>query len=506
MKNIVLFGAGKSATVLITFLKDLAEKNQWNFIVADAHLESAKEKLNGETENAQAVRVSLENKNERQRLVQKADVVISLMPPALHHVIAGDCLQFSKHLLTASYVDDQMKSYADEAKKKGLLFLCEAGLDPGIDHMSAMKMIDEIKSKGGEIASFKSHCGGLIAPESDTNPWHYKITWNPRNVIMAGKNGARFKENGEECFARYAELFKENKLVEIPEAGLWGYYPNRDSLPYAALYGLENADTFIRTTLRHPEFCWGWKSIVDLKLTDEEQFYETDNLSIASFFRTHFEKNGFGDWINEMLMSRLSFAKEMMEKLKMLLEAEEQVETKGAEVNEEMMLVNDRGELDTVSLDDVKDKAAETVAFKMHEANITMKQLFFLGIDDETMINKGRMNAAEILQFIIEKKWALSPGDKDMVLMYHEFEYILDDEIHRADSVLMIKGEDSTHTAMAKTVGLPLGIVAQLLLEGKMNERGLHVPITPAFYLPVLNELEKHGISFSERWSNNLII
>ena len=503
VKNIVLFGAGKSASVLIRYLKEQAESHHWNFTVADVDIESAREKLGGNSAQALALAVSVEDKNERQWLVQKADVVISLLPPALHHLIAGDCLQFKKHLLTASYVDDQMQSYASEIRKKGLLFLCEAGLDPGIDHMSAMKMIDAIRTKGGEITSFKSHCGGLVAPESDTNPWHYKITWNPRNVVMAGKNGARFKQGGEECLVRYSELFKDNQTLEIPGAGIWSYYPNRDSLTYANLYGLEQADTFIRTTLRHPEFCCGWKNIIDLKLTDEELYYETDNLSIRAFFRLHFENNGFGDWLNEMLLSRLTFAREMMQRLKELLEAEEQVARQGVELNEEMMLVNDRGELDRVRIDEVKDKAAETVAYKMHEANVTMKQLFFLGVDDESLINKGRMCAADILQFILEKKLALQPGDKDMVLMYHQLEYRLKNRVCKADSVLMIKGEDSPFTAMAKTVGLPLGIATKLLLEGTLKQRGLQVPVTPEFYIPILNELEKHGISFTERWTKH---
>lgn len=497
MKHILVFGAGKSATVLIEYLKELATENVWKVTIADANLQVASSKV-GDHALVTAVKVALENEEQRIALIREADVVISLMPPALHYLIARDCVALSKHLLTASYVDENIKLLEKEIKDKGLLFLCEMGLDPGIDHMSAMKLVDEIHAKGGKITSFVSHCGGLIAPESDTNPWHYKISWNPKNIVMAGKAGAVYKEGDAIKHLPYEQLFSVDRMLEIPEAGTWAYYPNRDSLPYAVLYGLESASTFIRTTLRHPEFCFGWKNIVDLKLTDETVFYDTNGMSIATFFKEHFDKHGFAKWLNEMLMSRLSFAKDMMEKLKELVEAEEQAVGKSTKEDEALMMVNDKGELNTFHIDDVKDKAAETVAYKMHEANIIMKQLLFLGLNDETVIDKGRLNAAEILQFIIEKKWVLQPTDKDMVLMLHEIEYELFGKLYVIKSSLMVKGKDNIHTAMAATVGLPLGIATKLLLENKIQKRGLHIPISPEFYKPVLAELANFGIEFKE--------
>jgi saccharopine dehydrogenase-like NADP-dependent oxidoreductase len=497
MKHILLFGAGKSATSLIDYLKKTSTDIVCKITVADADLATVQAKV-GEHPLVTAKQVNVESDGERRDLIKDADVVISLMPPHLHYLIATDCLELEKHLLTASYVDERIRSLEKDIEAKGLLFLCEMGLDPGIDHMSAMQIIDGIRKKEGTISSFRSHCGGLIAPESDTNPWHYKISWNARNVITAGKPGALYKENGNIVSLGYTQLFDSDKTVQFDD-DVYAYYPNRDSLKYIPLYQLEEATTFIRTTLRHPEFCFGWKNIVDLHLADEERVYQTNGITLADFFRQHFEKYGFSEWLSQMLVSRLSYAKEMMEKLMQLIEAEEQAEKQGAEPPEEVMLVDEKGELNSVEVDDIKDKAAETVAVKMHEANLSIKQLFFLGMDDEvTQINKGLCSAADVLQFIFETKLALQPEDKDMVLMLHEIDYTIDDKSHSIKSSLKVIGEDALHTAMAKTVGLPLGIAAKLILEDQLKLRGLQIPTNKAIYEPVLKELAQHGIEFTE--------
>lgn len=494
MKTILLFGAGKSATVLIDYLKQLAIDEVLHVIVADADKEAATQKV-GEDPLVKAVGIDITNESERQQLIKKADVVISLMPPALHYLIAVDCLQFEKHLLTASYVDENIKALSESIKQKNILFLCEMGLDPGIDHMSAMQIIDDIKNKGGVVTSFKSHCGGLVADESDDNPWHYKISWNPRNVVMAGKAGAVYKQDDQIKNKNHDNIFDFEFSLPINDI-LWSYYPNRDSLPYINTYGLESANTFIRTTIRHPEFMFGWKNLVELKLTDEEKVYDTNGLTIAQFFKQHFDKHGFSEWFGEMLMSRLNFAKDLMENLMKLVEAEEENKEPGDD--NELMLVNEKGELNTLDVDEVKTQAAETVAAKMHEANLSMKQLFFLGLDDETLIDKGLCSAADVLQFVLERKLLLTPADKDRVIMLHEIEYNLNGENKKIESLLDLDGKDAIHTAMAKTVGLPLGIAAKLILDGKITETGLHIPITPEIYEPVLSELEKHGIKFKE--------
>ncbi|MBS1566173.1 MAG: hypothetical protein JST39_17450, partial [Bacteroidetes bacterium] len=344
--------------------------------------------------------------------------------------------------------------------------------------------------------------GGLVAPESDDNPWHYKISWNPRNVVLAGKAGAVYKELGQLEQMPYDKLFNPARVVNIPETGFLAWYPNRDSLSYIPLYALESAETFIRTTLRYPEFCFGWKHIVDLKLTEETVEYDTTGMTLQQFFHCHFEKYGFSEWVQEQLISKFSQTKQLLEKLMSLLEAEEGASVEDRNAIQEFMVVGEDGRLEDVNLDEIKTTAAATVAGQMHEANLAMKQLFFLGMDDnETVIDKGMCSAADVLQFSLERKLALAAHDKDMVVMLHEIEYLLNGVRHAVQSSLVVKGEDQLHTAMAKTVGLPLGIAAKLILQGVITEKGLHIPIIPSIYDPVLRELHTHGIAFSEHHS-----
>lgn len=439
-KTILLFGAGKSATVLIDYLKKKSVEHNWLFIVADNNLAAIQSKL-GEAPQTRAVQLNIENATDRKDLVAKADIVISMMPPFLHYLIAMDCLEFGKNLLTASYTDAKIKELSADIEKKGLLFLCEMGLDPGIDHMSAMKLIHEIEAKNGQIISFKSHCGGLVAPENDDNPWHYKISWNPRNVVLAGKAGAIFKLNGAVFEKPYSEIFDSREEVNLPDLGALSYYPNRDSISYIDLYQLTDITTFIRTTLRYPSFIAGWKKMVDWKLTDELFQYQTQDLSIADFFKEHFDRYDLND---------------------------------------------------------------QVIAIQLNAANnesaaVLWKQFQFLGIEDhETQLPMKEGSAADILQFILEQKLALKMGEKDMVVMLHELEYLVGDQLHRIESSLITIGTDEQRTAMAKTVGLPLGIAAVLILEGMIQEKGLHIPIKASIYEPVLAALAKESIQFTE--------
>jgi saccharopine dehydrogenase (NADP+, L-glutamate forming) len=215
-----------------------------------------------------------------------------MLPAHLHFLVAKDCLDFEKPLFTASYVDDNMRSLADAIEAKQLLFLCEMGLDPGIDHMSAMAIIDEIHEKGGKITSFKSHCGGLIAPESDDNPWHYKISWNPRNIILAGKAGAIYLENGATVNKNYPEIFDQAPIVQLPGIGDLAFYPNRNSLSYIDTYHLHGVKDFVRTTLRYPAFCTGWNAIVQLDLTNETEIKLPPNTTVKEWFNVHIQQNG----------------------------------------------------------------------------------------------------------------------------------------------------------------------------------------------------------------------
>lgn len=497
MRKILLFGAGKSSTVLIDYLLKNALAENWQLTLADANLELAQSKI----ENAlggKAVSFDIKSDTVRKTYIKEADIVISLLPPGLHILVARDCLLFKKNLLTASYVDDDLKNMKEEIEKAGILFLCEMGLDPGIDHMSAKKLIDEIEEEDGTITSFMSHCGGLVAPESDNNPWRYKISWNPRNVVLAGKAGAIFKQNGQERRLTYPELFSVKRYVDIPGHEPLCWYPNRDSLGYTLIYGLLDCPTFIRTTLRHPDFMYGWKNIIDLNLTDEDFMYDTNGKTLMAFFQEHMDRMGFGNWLHQKMQEQFESSKKILEDLVNLVELEERAEEAGTEPLDEFMVVNETGNLQQLDLEEIKTNAAATVAFKMHEAKLTLKQLFFLGMDDDkTLINKGNCTAADALQFAVEKKLPLLPGDKDMVVMMHEIEYSYKDSKYKDTSTLIVTGENDKHTAMAKTVGLPLAIATKLILNGIITTKGLKIPVSSDIYLPVLEELEQHGIEFT---------
>ncbi len=431
MKTILLFGAGKSASVLIKYLEDLANSQFCKIIIADADFTALQKKVTAQT-LVEVFEIDILKTDEREQLIEKADVVISLMPPNLHYLIALNCIKFKKHLLTASYIDEIIRVHEDEIKNAGILFLYEMGLDPGIDHMSAMQLIHKIENKNGNISSFSSHCGGLISLKSDNNPWHYKISWNPRNVVLAGKAGAQYFENETVINRDYEHLFKNCKQVEINNLGILAYYPNRDCISYKNLYGLKTAKTFIRTTLRHPEFCKGWQIIIDFKLTDETPFYKTDGLTVTDFLEVHLKRFDL-----------------------------------------DLYYQNITDELLTV-------------------------QMNFL-FNNNAIINKGFCSAADVLQFILQDKLLLETNDHDMIVMQHEIEYHENELDKKITSTLIVEGDDNIKTAMAKTVGLPLGIAAKLILEGKIKIIGLHIPIIKEIYEPVMQQLKQNRIEFLER-------
>ena len=498
-KGILLFGAGKSATVLIDYLLGEAWEENWLLTVVDTDLAVVNKKI-GDSPHGRAASFDIFDDEARRDAIRKADIVISLMPPSLHILIAKDCVAFSKNLLTASYVDEAMRALKNDIEQKGLLFLCEMGLDPGIDHMSAKKLIDEIHEAGGRITTFLSYCGGLVAKESDNNPWHYKISWNPRNVVTAGKAGAIFKQNDQVTELEYKDLFSTKRYVPIPEGEVMCWYPNRDSLSYIPVYGLQHCSTFIRTTLRHPDFIYGWKNIIDLNLTDEKHLYETDGKTLSAFFKEHMDRSGFTEWLEQKLHDQFDSTKDLLAELVNLVALEQKAAEKGVEAAEEFMVVDDSGDLRNIDIDDLKVNAAASLADKMHDASLTLKQLFFLGMDDDiTVSNKGKCTAADVLQFVLERKLALLPTDKDLIIMLHEIEYQKDGKIYKSTSTLSLTGRDNVHTAMAATVGLPLGIAAKLVLNGTIREKGLRIPVTREIYAPVLEELKKHDIIFKEQ-------
>ncbi len=429
MKDILILGAGKSASVLIEFLVEEAQYNDWHIHVADANPDVAASKTGGQ-ERTSSYGINLENPDQLNKLVEASDLVISMLPPHMHTMVAASCLHHKKHFLNASYLTEDIAKMDKEAKSAGLSFICEMGLDPGIDHMSAMEMIHQIKAEGGRINGFRSHCGGLISPDSDDNPWHYKISWNPRNIVMAGKDGATYLEDNRITHTPYTDLFDPERTVSIPGMGDYAWYPNRDSLAYIDKYDLKEASTFVRTTLRHPDFCRGWNKIVELKLTDETYSYDTTGMNIRSFVSAHLARQG----IHSVVYS---------------------------DMNE-----------------------------------IISKQFAFLGMDSEEMINRGNCTAADVLQWIVERKLGLKPGDRDMIIMLHEISYTLNGEHKTRNSHLIVKGRDSIHTAMAKTVGLPLAFGARNILNGNIRRRGVFIPVYPDIYNLVLEDLKKQDIIF----------
>ncbi|MBX9850200.1 MAG: saccharopine dehydrogenase NADP-binding domain-containing protein [Cytophagaceae bacterium] len=432
MKKILILGAGRSSSVLIQYLLQKGKEQNWMVTVGDTSLESARQKINNHP-NGKAIIFDVHDQKIRETEIKEADLVISLLPPPFHPVVAQACLAFSKSLLTASYVSPEIQSMHDEAVKKNVLILMEVGLDPGIDHMSAMKELDEIKSKGGKLTSFKSYTGGLIAPESDTNPWHYKITWNPRNVVLAGKGTSKFLEHGKIKEVDYKKLFNTTEKISVKGYGDFEGYPNRDSLKYLDTYQLKDLSTFIRGTLRRPGYCSSWNILVQLGLTDEN--YKIQEAKITYKELIKMLNKDYEQKIN-------SFAKEDLERVK------------------------------------------------------------WLGCLDERPIGISDVSPADVLQNLIEEKWKLAQGDKDMIVMQHQFEYEVKGKKKKLISSLVVRGDDEINTAMAKTVGLPLAISARLFLEGKIKLSGVQIPVMKEIYEPVLKELEEMGVRFENEEEN----
>ncbi len=436
MKSILLFGAGKSATVLIAHLGDYCQKNNCRFLVCDQNVQLVREKISGFS-TSEAIDADVTNESQRRQFISSADLVISMLPPALHFLVAKDCVFFSKHLLTASYVDENMLSLAEEVKNRNILFLSEMGLDPGIDHMSAMRIIHDLKKSQAVIQSFYSHCGGLVAPESDDNPWHYKVTWNPANVVMAGSSGAIYRQNGKEIKIPYVQVFAQtDQSISVDNLGKLAWYANRNSLTYMSTYGLESVQNFIRTTLRYPSYNHAWNVIVHLGLTEVNDSNQIKDC------------HTFLDWFT--------------------LKKEKYISANG-----ENKIVSNLNE------PELKD------------------QFNFLGLFSNDLL-PVKTSSAILLQVLLEKNLVMHENDKDMIVMVHELEYEINGKQKKTVSSLVVKGTDRLHTAMAKTVGMPLATAAILILEGKIAVRGLHIPVIPEIYIPVLGELEKYGIAFQE--------
>lgn len=438
MKTILVLGAGRSSSALITYLLRQASVNSWKVIVGDLSIEAARERIGREA--GEAISFSIDEEEQSKDVIASSDVVLSLLPAHLHPKVARHCLTLNKHLLTASYVSDEMKSFHQEAVDKNLLFLNECGLDPGIDHMSAMQIVDDIKSRGGVLTSFESYTGGLIAPETDTaNPWRYKFTWNARNVVMAGQGTAKFLQAGQYKYVPYQQLFKRTTAVQVPGYGEYEGYANRDSLKYIDTYGLQGVETMVRGTLRNKGYCDAWNVLVQLGCCDESFEMEgVENLTHRSFIDSFLEAGSQS--VEQRLCKQFN------------------LDPKGEE----------------------------------------MKRLTWSGFFENEKVGLNKSTPALIVEQILNKKWKLKAEDKDMIVMWHRFRFTEQGKKKEIQASLVATGDDATYTAMAKTVGLPLGIAATLLLQGQLKERGVVVPITKSLYGPILKELSTLGIVMKE--------
>ncbi len=439
--SILVLGAGRSSSSLIEYLLNTCAENKWEIIVGDNLLENAQEKI-GASKHGKAILFDITDEKQSAEVIRKSDLVISLLPPHFHPVVARHCLREGKHLVTASYVSDEMRSMHEEAIKKNLLFLNECGLDPGMDHMSAMQVMDRIRKAGGSIYSFDSFTGGLIAPDTDpTNPWRYKFTWNPYNVVTAGQSTAKFLQEGVFKYIPYHQLFKRTTQIHVPGYGDFEGYANRDSLKYINDYKLDGIKTMLRGTLRNDGFCAAWYAFVYLGCCDDT--YKMEGVSKM----TH--RDFFGSFVN----------------------------------------------FDP-------DKSMEEIIARRCSLDVNgpeMQKLKWVGMFDYEPVGLTAGTPAQILVHILNKKWKLEPEEKDMVVMWHRFRYAQNSEQKEIQATLVVEGENSIHTAMAKTVGLPMAIASKLILQNKIKQRGVVIPVDAEIYKPVLEELKALGIELVER-------
>ncbi len=445
MKKILVLGAGKSSPYLISYLLDQAEKYDWFVTVADMDINLAKSRLRGSSRGA-AIKFDVNDSDIRSAQIEKADVVVNMLAPRFQHLVALTCVRKGKHMISVSYEDRRMRELAPDAERKGVLMLTEIGLDPGIDHMSATQMIHKIRSKGGLIKSFESYGGGLPAPDTLSNPMKYVISWNPRNVVMAGESGAQYLKDGKIKIIPYHNVFQSTWPMEVPGIGLMEVYPNRDSLGYRDKYGFTDADTVIRGTIRFPGWCETWAQIQRLGLPNEM-------LRIPDLENTTYAQ------LTEMLLPP----------------------SDGSEASVDQRVARFLG---------------------INPTGAIMEKMRWLGLFSNEKIGVKVETAAEVMTHLLSDKLRLHDDAHDMVILMHKMIAEYPDENNRKEeitSTMIHYGEKAGFTSMAKSVGLPAALVAKLLLLDKLPLSGCHIPTHPMIYEPVMKELEVEGFAFSEQ-------
>ena len=439
MKKILVFGAGLSASSLIKYLLDNSTKYDWKVKIGDISEEIAKSKINGH-QNGEGFAFDVNNIEQLENLVSDADIVVSMLPASMHFSVAQACVKYSKNMVTASYVSPEIKTLNDEAKKKGIILLNEIGVDPGIDHMSAMQVIDRIKEEGGKITKFESNTGGLVAPKYDNNPWNYKFTWNPRNVVLAGQGTSQFIQNGRYKYIPYNKLFQRTERIKVLDLGEFEVYANRDSLKYRGIYGLEDISTMYRGTIRRVGYARAWDVFVQLGMTDDSYNYEGS------------KDHTYRQFINSFTKYCLKIP--------------------------------------------VEHKVAQYL--NIDPESLIMYMIRWTGIFEEEKIGLEKASPAQILQQLLEKKLSMDENDIDMIVMQHQFVYEKSGKTKKIYSSMVVYGEDPVHTAMSITVGTPVAIAVKMILTGEIKATGVKVPVEKDIYEPIMKELKNYKIEFIE--------
>ena len=430
MKHILILGAGKSSSHLIRHLIENISNLQIKITILDLNIEPLA--CYKDIVNVELIQIPNGETSIYEAYISNSFLAISMLPASMHLAVAKLCLQAGCHLITPSYITSEMQALSNEVESKQLIFLNELGFDPGIDHLTTMRVYDQIEEQGGKLTSYRSYAGGLVSVKNDDNPWHYKFSWNPSNVIRAGQGGEiKYKKDNVEHKLSYLDLFSKSEVLKISNGQIFDAYANRDSLKYEALYGWEKMETLQRGTLRIHGFCEAWAVLVQLGLTDD---LETN-------------KSFKGRTYSEFYSSFLSIPVE---------------------------------------------------EFMANQKPHVQEKLRYIGFTDNTSIIEKNGSAAEILQSVLVEKWKLNPEDTDWVVMVHFFIYELNGKKYEIESYFSLEGESNTYTAMSKTVGMPIAFATELILQNKIEARGVLMPTRKEVYQPILQRLEDIGMHFKE--------
>lgn len=440
MKNILVLGAGQSSPYLISYLLQLSQKEDWFITVADQNYNLAQSRVKDHPKGL-AVEIDINDIALRRSQIQKADIVVNFLPPRFQYDVAIDCLEHSKHVVTASYEDEMVANLDKEARRKGIVILNEMGLDPGIDHMSALKIVHGIRSRGGYVHSFESYGSGLPAPEAANNPLQYCITWNPRNVVMAGEHGAQYMEKGKIKILPHHNLFQRTWNIEIEGIGKLEAYPNRDAMKYQKLFNMTRVKTMVRGTLRYPGWSETWSQLVKLGMTNE------------SIIIHNLKKMTYAEFTDMFLPIHISGW-------------------------------------------DIESKFANYL--NLNPTGKIMENLRWLGLFSDEVIGNNLKTSADVIIKLLNEKLQLPPGARDVVIIHHEIEAIFPNhnKKEKITSTMVEFGEPGGFTAISKTVGLPAAIAVKLILKNELPILGCHQPVHAMIYEPVLNELEQLGLKF----------